>query len=197
MQLAGCGGSAAHGQLTPLSIASKSDWKACQHGVPEEVCVRCHPERSARFKERGDWCPEHDRPESQCLECHPELDFSPPKEPPRQADVSEIAREGEDLAKLEPHLVQGKITVFDFYAAWCPPCRKVDEHLYPTLARRADIALRKVNVGSWDSPVAERWLGNVAELPYLIIFDKRGRRVRAIAGAQLADIDSALAEASR
>jgi len=52
-------------------------------------------------------------------------------------------------------------------------------------------------VGSWDSPVAERWLGNVAELPYLIIFDKRGRRVRAIAGAQLADIDSALAEASR
>ena len=73
----------------------------------------------------------------------------------------------------------------------------MDEHLYPTLAKRPDIAVRKIDVGSWDTPVAKRWLSEVPELPYLVIFDKKGRRVAAIAGAQLQEIDRALDEASR
>jgi thiol-disulfide isomerase/thioredoxin len=193
--LTACGGAPAHGTITPLSVASSRDWKACQHDVPEEVCVRCRPERAARFKERGDWCPEHDVPESQCLLCHPDLDFSPPEDPPAGADVVELVGDGGDLAALEPHAVPGKITVFDFYAAWCPPCRKVDEHLYAILAQRSDIAIRKINVGSWDSPVAERWLNEVPELPYLVIFDKEGRRTTAIAGAKLGQVDRALGAA--
>jgi thiol-disulfide isomerase/thioredoxin len=180
-----------------MSVASRHDWKACEHGVPEEVCVRCRPERAAKFKQRGDWCPEHDVPESQCLKCHPDLDFSPPKQPPVQADVKEIGKHGEDLPALEPHRVPGKVTIFDFYAAWCPPCRKVDEHLYPLLGQRNDIAIRKINVGSWDTPVAERWLENVAELPYLVIYGKNGQRFGEIAGAQFKEIDQAIAEASR
>jgi thiol-disulfide isomerase/thioredoxin len=186
-----------HGSITSTSKASSHDWKACPHRVPEEVCVRCKPERAAGFKARNDWCKEHDVPESQCLECHPDLDFSPAKLPPANADVREIAKEGEELKELAPHLVQGKITVFDFYAGWCPPCRKVDEHLYPQLAKRSDIAIRKVNVGNWESATSQRWLADVPELPHLIVFDKRGKKVRAISGAQLADIDAAIAEASR
>ena len=186
-----------HGTITPLSIASRDDWKACEHQVPEEVCVRCHPERAAAFRERGDWCPEHDVPESQCLKCHPDLDFSPPKKPPPGADIAEIAGFGEDLPALEPHRVPGKVTVFDFYASWCPPCRKVDEHLYPILARRPDVAVRKINVGSWDTPIAERWLGGVPELPYLVIYAKSGQRVGAVSGAKYSEIDRAIEEAGR
>jgi thiol-disulfide isomerase/thioredoxin len=194
-----CGGGAEHqhGTITPMSVASRGDWKACEHGVPEEVCVQCEPSRAAKFKARGDWCPEHDVPESQCLKCHPDLDFSPPEPPPAAADVAEIATEGADLVSLEPHRVAGKVTVFDFYAAWCPPCRKVDEHLYPKLAERRDIAIRKINVASWDTPIAERWLENVPELPYLVIYGKNGRKVAAIAGAKLPEIDRAIDEASR
>lgn len=195
--LAGCAGSQPHGNITSLSLASQRDWKACQHQVPAEVCVQCHPERAAAFKQRGDWCREHEVPESQCLKCHPDLDFSPPHAPPAGADVAEIAKEGQELRALEPHLVAGKVTVFDFYAAWCPPCRKVDEHLFPQLAKRSDIAVRKVNIGDWESATSQRWLREVPELPHLIVFDKRGQKVRAISGAQLADIDAAIAEASR
>jgi len=180
-----------------MSLASKADWKACRHNVPDEVCVQCHPERAAAFKARGDWCKEHDVPESQCLKCNPDLDFSPPHAPPAGADVTEIAKEGQELRALEPHLVPGKVTVFDFYAAWCPPCRKVDEHLFPQLARRPDIAVRKVNIGNWESATSQRWLNQVPELPHLIVYDKRGQKVRAISGAQLAEIDAAIAEASR
>jgi thiol-disulfide isomerase/thioredoxin len=193
----GCGGTPTHGTITPMSVASSNDWRACEHKVPEEVCVRCRPERAAKFKARGDWCPEHGIPESQCLECHPDLDFSPPKAPPAEADIKEIASEGTDLPTLEPHRVAGKVTVFDFYAAWCPPCRKVDEHLYPILSKRTDIAIRKINVASWDTPIAERWLSEVPELPYLVIYDKTGRKVAAIAGAKLPDLDRAIADAVR
>ena len=195
--VAGCASQPAHGTITSASIASRHDWKACPHRVPEEVCVRCKPERAASYKQKGDWCPEHDVPESQCLECHPDLDFSPPGSPPQGADVVQLVSDGRDLPALEPHRVPNKITVFDFHAAWCPPCRKVDEHLYPTLAKRQDIAVRKIDVGSWDTPVAQRWLNEVPELPYLIIFDKKGRKVAAIAGAKLEELDRALAEASR
>lgn len=197
LQLTSCASSPAHGTITSMSVATRHDWKACPHGVPEEVCVKCHPERAASFKQKGDWCPEHDVPESQCLQCHPDLDFSPPAKPPATADVVELVSDGSDLPALEPHRVANKITVFDFHAAWCPPCRKVDEHLYPILAKRSDIAVRKINIGSWDTPVAERWLKEVPELPYLVIYDKQGKRVATIAGAQLEQLDRILAEASR
>jgi thiol-disulfide isomerase/thioredoxin len=180
-----------------MSVASRSDWRACEHGVPESVCVRCHPERAAAYKVKHDWCPEHDVPESQCLECHPDLDFSPPAPPPAKADVAVIARNGEDVPSLEPHRVLGKVTVFDFYAAWCPPCRKMDEHLFPKLSSRGDIAIRKLDVGSWDTPLADRWLSDVPELPFLVVYDKKGRRVTEISGARFDAIDRAIEQASR
>ena len=197
LQLTACATQPAHGTISSMSVAKRHDWKACEHGVPEEVCVRCHPERAASFKKKNDWCPEHDVPESQCLECHPDLDFSPPKPAPASADIVQLVSDGSDLPALEPHLVANKVTVFDFHATWCPPCRKVDEHLYPILERRSDLAVRKIDIGSWDTPVAERWLQEVPELPYLLVYDKQGKRVAAIAGARLAELDRALAQASR
>ena len=43
------------------------------HGVPEDVCVMCHPKLSKEFKAKGDWCKEHKVPESQCFACNPDL----------------------------------------------------------------------------------------------------------------------------
>lgn len=126
-----------------------------------------------------------------------EPESRPPLVPPASADVKSVPRPGQALAALEPHLVPGKVTVFDFYASWCAPCRKVDEHLFPIAGRRADLAIRKVDIGSWESPVAERWLGDAAELPYLVVFGKRGQKVATLAGGDLRELDRAIAEASR
>lgn len=190
--LLGCATPHQHGSMSNLSIASERDWAACPHQVPEEVCVRCEPARAAAFRARGDWCPEHDIPESQCLECHPDLDFSPAEPPPEQADVSVLVENGEDLEALEPHRVAGKFTVFDFRADWCPPCRKVDEHLFQKLETRRDIAIRKLNVVSWESPIAERWLRDVPELPYLVVYGPDGRRLADLYGAKLDELDALL-----
>ncbi len=195
--LIGCVASPAHGKLSAHSLATTHDWKACRHGVPDSVCVQCHPDRAQAYKDRGDWCPEHSVPESQCLKCHPDLDFSPPKAPPKGADVSEIVKAGEALPALEPHVVPGRITIFDFYAAWCTACRKLDTYLYARIAQGLPVSIRKINIVDWDSKVSEKWLAEVPELPYVIIYGKRGQKVRAFSGTEFGPLEEALAEAAR
>jgi thiol-disulfide isomerase/thioredoxin len=164
----------------------------CVHGVACETCVKCHPELAAKFKAAGDWCPEHDVPESQCGICHPELVVAPPQPPPG-ADVQRIVRAGEDLPSLEAHLVPGKVTVFDFYADWCGPCRQVDEHLYALLATRSDVAYRKLDVVSWETPLARHYLAKTPSLPFVVVYGKDGRPAGTMSGLDLPALDRAIA----
>lgn len=195
--LAACATSAPdkHGTITTLSAASAPDAERCPHKVPKEVCTRCNPALVPKFQAAKDWCKEHGVPESQCFECHPDLTFDPLPPLPASADLVEISAQGEDVPALEPHLVPGKVTVFDFYAVWCAPCRKIDAHLFPLLGRRSDLAVRKLNVVSWETPVAERYLRNASSLPYVVVYGKRGQRVAAIAGLDLDAIDRAIDKA--
>ena len=186
-----------HGTITTLSAASTENAERCAHRVPKEVCTRCNPALIPRFKAAKDWCPEHGVPESQCFECHPDLTFDPLPPVPPGADLVELSRQGEDVPALEAHAVKGKVTVFDFYAVWCAPCRKIDAHVFALLGKRGDLAVRKLNVVSWDTPLAARYLKDVAGLPYLVVYGKDGRRVRAISGLDLQAIDQAIADGAR
>jgi thiol-disulfide isomerase/thioredoxin len=186
------------GQHGVLSELSRVDGVAllCEHRVPEQVCVRHHPELIPFFKRVNDWCPPHGVPESQCFKCHPDLSFEPLPELPPEADVAWLTKTGEDVGPLETHAVRGKVTVFEFAAAWCAACRKVDGHVYERLAKKEPLAFRKLDVVDWDSPLAQRWLLEVPQLPYVVVFAPDGRKVGAISGADLAAIDAAIAEAS-
>lgn len=184
-----------HGTITTMSAATSADSPRCQHKVPKEVCTRCHPELIPKFKAAKDWCVEHDVAESQCLECHPDLTFDPLPPLPANADLKELSKEGEDVPSLDAHIVPGKVTLFDFYAVWCAPCRKIDAHVFALLGKRSDLALRKLNVVSWDTPLAERYLKNISDLPYVVVYGKNGKRVAAVAGFDLEELDRAIAKA--
>jgi thiol-disulfide isomerase/thioredoxin len=165
----------------------------CEHQVPEKVCTRHHPDLVPKFKAVNDWCPEHERPESQCLICHPTLTFEAlPKLPPA-ADVVWLAHGGEDVPSLAEHAVLGKVTVFDFYADWCAPCREVDRHMFGLIAKGHDLALRKLNVLSWETPLAKRHLATTPNLPLLVVFGKDGKLVSTIYGFDLPGLDAAIA----
>lgn len=183
----------AHGTMSTLSHV-EGQVPMCEHEVPRTVCARCRPELVADFKKVNDWCAEHDRPESQCHLCHADLDFTPLPALPAGADVLQLSKAGEDVADLAAHVVAGKVTVFDFHADWCAPCRKVDRHVYGLLGQRQDIAVRKLNIVSWDSPLAQRYLTNVPSMPFLVVHGRDGKLVRTIAGLDLPALDKAIAE---
>jgi thiol:disulfide interchange protein len=111
---------------------------------------------------------------------------------PANADVQSVAQ-GTDVASLDALVAKGKVTVIDFSAGWCGPCRQVDRHMAEVLAKRTDIAYRRLDVGDWDSPLARRYLKSVGQLPYVIVYDAKGARIKELSGLDLAGLDAALA----
>jgi thiol-disulfide isomerase/thioredoxin len=115
-----------------------------------------------------------------------------PAQMPAGADFATIATRGEDVPDMALHLVPGKVTVLDFSAYWCEPCRKVDEHMAELLARRADVAYRKLEIVDWDSPLAEHYLKGLNALPVVVVYDRHGKRVDLVSGLDLARLDAAI-----
>jgi thiol-disulfide isomerase/thioredoxin len=108
---------------------------------------------------------------------------------PAGADVIELNKDGAAVGPLEKLRVPDKFTVFDVYADWCGPCRDVDARLREIVATRQDVAVRKLNVVDFDSPLG-RELG-VEILPYVVVFTPEGKKTE-IRGAELGKIDKAL-----
>jgi len=115
-----------------------------------------------------------------------------PEEYAKDADVVLISKKGESIGSLKKHLVPGKYTVFDLYADWCGPCHVVDKKLRQIMETRKDIAVRKIRLVDFNS-AAVRDLGpRVQGLPYVVVFDPRGKRTD-IMGANLDRLTLALA----
>lgn len=110
--------------------------------------------------------------------------YNPPAKFPKSMDVQKISKQGE-LVLLEKHLAKGKVTVFDFFAVWCGPCKDVDQELLKLMTKHRGIALRKLNIVSWDKPITKKYLKNVKQLPYLVIYDQNGKKVKTITGRKL------------
>ena len=112
---------------------------------------------------------------------------------PAGADMVELNKDGAAVGPLDKLRVPGKFTVFDVYADWCGPCRDVDERLRKIVAKRPDVAVRKLNVVDFDSPLAVELGGRTC--PALRGgLHARGQEDRD-RGAELEKIDKALQEA--
>jgi len=81
----------------------------------------------------------------------------------------EIIAHGE-VVDLTEHLSEKGLTVFDFYADWCPPCKKLDASLVDLKKVYGDrMTVRKMDIVDWKSEMAAHF--QIKDLPYLMIYD--------------------------
>jgi copper chaperone CopZ len=118
--------------------------------------------------------------------------YLPHPEYPAGADVLWLSRDGSAVGPLPKLRAASKYTVFDVYADWCGPCRTVDERLRDIVGKRPDVAVRKLNVVDFESPLGKELGSRLEALPYLIVFTPAGKRID-IAGADMEKLDKALA----
>ncbi|MFA5109881.1 MAG: thioredoxin family protein [Desulfobaccales bacterium] len=97
------------------------------------------------------------------------------------AGDANAANPGQTL-ELKSLPVKGKTTLLDFYSPFCPPCLAMAPVLDKLADKRADLAIRRVNINrpevrgiDWRSPLAEQL--RIRAVPYFMIFDPRGQLV--------------------
>jgi len=95
-----------------------------------------------------------------------------------------------DIAK---HLALGNVTVVDFYADWCGPCR----HLSPSLEQMArtdpEIALRKIDIVNWKTAVVKQY--NIRSIPHVNVYNRSGRLVGTVVGPDVKEVKRYVAQA--
>ena len=91
-------------------------------------------------------------------------------------DILDVGAPGEAV-ELVP--VPGKVTIFDFWATWCEPCKTLEPALVELARRYPDkVAIRRIDAHDWDSPAVARYLTPGGfNLPHVKVFDPSGTMV--------------------
>ncbi len=91
-------------------------------------------------------------------------------------DIADLGKPGEAV-DLAP--VPGKLTIFDFWATWCEPCKVLEPALIELARAHPDVvAIRRIDTVDWDSAVVAQHLTPKGfNLPHLKIFDPTGRLI--------------------
>ena len=79
-------------------------------------------------------------------------------------DVQDLAQGGSSFV-LSDAVVPGKLTVIDYWAPWCGICKVLGRALERLASKETRLAIRKVEVPDFDSPVAVEHLKDISQLP--------------------------------
>jgi len=95
-----------------------------------------------------------------------------------------------DIAR---HLALGNVTVVDFYADWCGPCRQLSPSLEQMARSDPEIVLRKIDIVDWKTAVVRQY--NIHSIPQVNVYSRGGRLVGTVVGADVDKVRSYVAQA--
>jgi thiol-disulfide isomerase/thioredoxin len=107
-----------------------------------------------------------------------------PASRPANGDVKDAALNGNTF-DLDDVIVPNKVTVIDYWATWCHACEHVDEALFELASQHENLAIRKVEVPTFETEVAKEHLKDVSALPVVWIFDSDGKLVSKMVGPEI------------
>lgn len=71
--------------------------------------------------------------------------------------------------------VGNRYTVVDYYAHWCPPCRKLAPFFKELPEKFTNVSVVEVNIDKWGSPVCQK--EKINSIPFVVIYDPSGREI--------------------
>jgi len=90
--------------------------------------------------------------------------------------IHNISNGGKRL-ELQSLLIPGKVTVVDFHARWCGPCKAMGPILEGIAKNDSDVFLRKVDIIKWGTPVTQQF--GIRSVPNVRVYDRQGRQIGA------------------
>jgi thiol-disulfide isomerase/thioredoxin len=104
----------------------------------------------------------------------------------------EVISHGQQI-DISKHLALGNVTIVDFYADWCGPCKAVEPTIQQLAKSDPEIAVRKIDIVNWASPVAAQY--HVSTIPRVEIYGRKGQLVGTVKGADPAQVRQYVAQA--
>lgn len=87
------------------------------------------------------------------------------------------------------------MTIIDFYADWCGPCKLVLPTIQQLAQKDPKITLRKIDIVNWESEVSKQY--HVIALPRVEIYGRKGQLIGRVGGADPNQVRQYVEEAKR
>lgn len=118
-----------------------------------------------------------------------------------RAPVAPVALRGQQVevishgapVDITKHLVPGSVTVVDFYADWCGPCKHISPSLEQMARTDPEIALRKIDIVNWKTAVVKQY--DIHSIPQVNVYNRSGRLVGTVVGADIQEVKRYVAQA--
>ena len=93
--------------------------------------------------------------------------------PPTPVDKSVQLNTDGALVHVEDSLVDGYVTIVDFWSTSCAACTIVTGMIAVQIAKQPQVIVRKVDVGDGFTPVAKAY--DIGTLPHVNVYDRKQR----------------------
>jgi thiol-disulfide isomerase/thioredoxin len=94
---------------------------------------------------------------------------------------------------IAQHLALGNVTVVDFYADWCGPCKQLSPSLEQMAQTDPEITLRKIDIVNWNTAVVKQY--NIRSIPQVNVYNRGGLLVGTVVGADAEEVKRYVAQA--